>query len=150
MYIQRKISLSRTFQIHRSSSYVQVFYHFFFVIVLLLEKRETQQISMPIRNRSNIFLTLHSVTSCYCSAHFQKWKKLWTEKVSNGDQRLPLPGLSYVATFLLNRVKNNQWKIRLKSNRLTSPPPPPSPSLTQPISSIMSNCSCISSHKCKA
>ena len=81
-HIYQKInlySLSPTFQIHCSSSYAQVVYHFLFVVVLLkgeqrlLEKRETQRISTPIRIRSRIFLTRH-VTSRYCFTHFQKWK----------------------------------------------------------------------------
>ena len=52
--IKRKILLSKTFQIHCSSSYAQVFHYFFFVVVLpkggqrLLERHETQQISSPI------------------------------------------------------------------------------------------------------
>ena len=40
----------------------------------LQKKRETQQVSTPIRIRSRIFLTRHAVTSRYCFAHFQKWK----------------------------------------------------------------------------
>ena len=83
-YIKRKISLSLTFLIHCSSPYAQVFYRFFFVVLLrkgeqrLLEKRETQQISTPIRIRSRIFLTLHAMTSRYCVAYFTKVEKLWT------------------------------------------------------------------------
>ena len=81
--IKRKISLSKSFQNHCLSSYAQVFYHFFLVVVLLkgvqrlLEKRETQQISTPIRIRSRIFVTRHAVTSRYCFAHFQKWQWAW-------------------------------------------------------------------------
>ena len=79
-YITRKILLSKTFQIHCPSSFSKVFYYFFFVAVLLkgeqrlLKKRETQQISTPIRIRSNIFLIRHAVMSCYYFAHFQDWK----------------------------------------------------------------------------
>ena len=74
--IERKILLSKTFQIHCSSSYAQVFYYFSFVVVLpkggqrLLERHETLQISSPIGIRSRIFLTRHAVTSSYCFAHF--------------------------------------------------------------------------------
>ena len=79
-YMKRKISPSLIFQIHGSSSFAQVFYHFIFVVVLLNskqrlpEKRETQQVSMPIRIDLRMLLTCHNVMSSYCFTRVQKWK----------------------------------------------------------------------------
>ena len=56
------------------------FYRFFFVVLLrkgeqrLLEKRETQQISTPIRIRSRIFLTAMLWRHAIVSHISQKWK----------------------------------------------------------------------------
>ena len=84
--IKRKTEKYRlTFQIFRSSSYAQVFYHFLFVVVLLkgeqrlLEKRKTTDFhanSNPLEDISNspcydVKLLFHA---------FPKVEKLWTVK----------------------------------------------------------------------
>ena len=78
--IKRKTEKYRlTFQIFRSSSYAQVFYHFLFVAVLLkgeqrlLEKRKTTDFHANSNPLEDI-LTRHAMTSSYCFTHFQKWK----------------------------------------------------------------------------
>ena len=135
-YIKRKISLSLTFQIHCSSSQAQVFYHFFFVVVLLkreqrlLEKRQTQQISMPIQIRWRIFLTPHAVTSRYCFAHFQKWKSSslfhpeLAKMTRNTVTYWTTPGLANRKTCSFMRLNDAFWKTLLlaakkKSRKLT-------------------------------
>ena len=77
-------------------------------------KRETQRVSKPIRIRSGIYLARHIVTSRYCFAHFQKWKRsglVDSQKLKpSGEIKKGLESIIDIGSLNFREFRGNNWK----------------------------------------